>query len=219
MSLLAERYRPKRLEDLVGQSKVVNRIKFMRDRGGLHGRVFWLVSDSGTGKTSCARIIANEVADPYAIIEVDAQNFTLDFIRDLERMCQTKPLGQKGCHVFICNEAHRLSDRATSLLQTVLEERHVQRNSTWCFTTTRKGASLFDDNFDACPFLSRATILQFESRGEQLLLDYACHVRKIAQAEGCDGQPIERYLDLVRKNSYNLRACLSAVESGVMLLH
>ena len=64
---------------------------------------------------------------------------------------------------------------------------------------------------------SRATVLEFESRGEQLVLDFACHVRKIAQAEGCDGKPIGAYIDLVRKSNHNLRACLMAVESGAML--
>lgn len=218
MSLLAERYRPKRLEDLVGQAKIVRRLNLLKEKGGLRGRVLWLVGESGTGKTSAARIVAHEVADSYAIVEKDAQEYSMDFVRELERMCQFKPIGEKMCHVFICNEAHRLSDRVVSRLQTVLEEPHVQRNSTWIFTTTNRGQqSLFADKFDACPFLSRATVLEFESRGEQLLLDYACHVRQIAQAEGCDGKPIESYLQLVRKHQFNLRACLMAVESGAML--
>jgi replication-associated recombination protein RarA len=218
MSLLAERYRPKRLEDLVGQRKIVQRLTLLRDKGGLRGRVLWMVGNSGSGKTSAARIVANEVADPYAIIEKDAQEFTMDFVRELERMCQFKPIGQKMCHVFICNEAHRLSDRVVSRLQTVLEEPCVQRNSTWVFTTTIAGQrDLFADKFDACPFLSRATVLEFESRGEQLVLDYACHVRKIAQAEGCDGQPIDRYIELIKTCKLNLRQALMAVESGCML--
>ncbi|WP_254512287.1 AAA family ATPase [Anatilimnocola floriformis] len=218
MSHLAEKYRPQTFDDLVGQSKIVNRIKFMRDRGGLRGRVFWLVGNSGSGKTSAARIIANDIADSWAIQELDAQEFTLDAVRQFERMCSSKPIGEKGCHVFICNESHRLSDRVVSRLQTVLEEPCVQRNSTWIFTTTIAGqTSLFADKFDACPFLSRATVLEFESRGEQLVLDYACHVRKIAQAEGCDGQPIDRYIDLIKTCKLNLRQALMAVESGCML--
>jgi hypothetical protein len=111
-----------------------------------------------------------------------------------------------------------LSDRVVSRLQTVLEEPCVQRNSTWVFTTTNRGQeSLFADKFDACPFLSRATVLELESPGEQLVLDFACYVRKIAQAEGCDGRPIGAYIDLVRKCKHNLRARLMAVESGVLL--
>lgn len=215
---LTEKYRPKRLEDLVGQAKIVKRLNLLRERGGLRGRVFWIVGESGTGKTTCARIIANETADPYAIIEKDSQEYTMDFVRELERMCQFKPIGQKMCHVFICNEAHRLSDRVVSRLQTVLEEPSVQKNSTWIFTTTNRGQrDMFADKFDACPFLSRATILEFESRGEQLILDYACHVRKIAQAEGCDGQPIDKYVDLLKSCKMNLRQALNAVESGAML--
>ena len=142
----------------------------------------------------------------------------MDAVRDFERMCQFKPIGNKCCRVFICNEAHRLSDRVVSRLQTVLEEPCVQRNSTWIFTTTNRGQeSLFADKFDACPFLSRATVLEYESRGDQLVLDYACHIRKIAQAEGCDGKPIADYIALVKKHKHNLRSCLMAVEAGAML--
>lgn len=219
--MLTEKYRPKCLDDLVGQARIAKRLALLRDKEppqGWRGRVLWLVGESGTGKTSAARIIAAETADPYAVIEKDAQEFTMDFVRELERMCQFKPIGEKMCHVFICNEAHRLSDRVVSRLQTVLEEPCVQKNSTWIFTTTNRGQrALFDDKFDACPFLSRATILEFESRGSALELAFAIHVRQIAQAEGCDGKPLDAYVALVRQSKFNLRACLNAVESGCML--
>lgn len=214
---LTEKYRPSKLEDLVGQAAVVKRINLLRQMGGLQGRVLWLCGPSGSGKTSCARIIAEEIADSYATIERDAMEFTMEFVRDIERMCQCKPLG-RGCWVFICNESHGLSDRVLSRLQTTVEIPAVQRNATFIFTTTNAGQKrLFSDRFDAAPFLSRAVRLDFESNGEQLVLDYACHVRKVAQTEGCDGQPIASYIDLVRKNSMNLRACLNAVESGALL--
>jgi DNA polymerase III gamma/tau subunit len=117
----------------------VRRVNLLRTAGGLQGRVLWLVGESGRGKTTAARIIADEIADSWAVIEKDAQKFTIDAVREFERMCQCKPIGNKGCHVFICNEAHRLSDRVVSRLQTVLEEPCVQRNSTWVFTTTNRG--------------------------------------------------------------------------------
>lgn len=214
---LCERYRPQKLEDLVGQAKIVKRINLLRERGGLVGRVFWMVGRSGCGKTSAARIIAKEIADPFATYELDSQEWTMDFLRDIERMCQGKPIGGKAW-AFICNEAHRLSDRVVSRLQTLVEDRMVQKNATLLFTTTFHGqASLFDNKIDACPFLSRAVICEFEARNDQLMLDYACHIRKIAQAEKCDGKPIGDYLDLVRKHDGNLRSCLGAIEAGCML--
>lgn len=225
MPTLAEKYRPTSLEGLVGQPKIVKRISLLRNTG-LQGRVLWLVGESGTGKTTLARIIAAEIADSYAVIEKDAQEFSMDAVREFERMCQFKPIGTKMCHVFICNEAHRLSDRVVSRLQTVLEEPCVQRNSTWIFTTTNRGQqSLFADKFDACPFLSRATILEFDSAflpdakssASPIELAYAEHIRGIAQAENCDGKPIGDYVKLVRKHKHNLRSCLMAVESGAML--
>lgn len=217
MPTLSERYRPTKLEDLVGQAKVVKTITRLQDGGGLEGRVFWLVGNSGGGKTSCARIIARNVADDFTIREEDAQNFTMDYVRDIEVKVTGRPLGGK-CWVFICNEAHRLSDRVVSYLQTVLETEGAIRNATFLFTTTTQGQEmLFADKFDACPFLSRATILSFETRGEQLILDYACHVRKIAQAEGCDGKPISDYIDLIKKCKLNLRQALNQIEAGCML--
>src|SRR5688500_18381532 len=99
-------------------------------RRGLVGRVFWITGDSGTGKTTVARLIAGEVADAYAVVEVDAQDVGMDRVREFEQMCQVRPLG-KGCHVFIINEAHGLSGKVVSRLQTVLEQEHVQRTSTW----------------------------------------------------------------------------------------
>ena len=100
--------------------------------------MFWVTGDSGTGKSTAARLIASEIADDYAVVEIDAQDLGMDRVREFERMCQFKPLG-KGCHVFICNEAHGLSSKVVSRLQTLLEQDNVQRNSTWIFTTTFQG--------------------------------------------------------------------------------
>ena len=181
MKALYEQFRPSTWDQLVGQDKLVQRLSIIRRRG-LVGRVFVITGDSGTGKTTVAKLIANEIADDYAIIEIDAQDMGIDKVREFERMCQYKPIG-KGCHVFIANESHGLSSKVVSRLQTVLEQDHVQRNSTWILTTTFQGQKrLFDGVMDARPLMSRAIELTLE-HGEDVVLAFAVRARQIAQQE------------------------------------
>ena len=65
--------------------------------------------------------------------------------------------------MLIVNEAHGMSSKVVSRLQTVLEQGCVQKNSTWIFTTTFQGQKrLFDGVMDPCPFMSRAIELTLE---------------------------------------------------------
>ena len=216
MKALYEAHRPGSWKDLAGQDKLVQRLSIIRRRG-LVGRVFWVTGDSGTGKTTVAKLIADEIADDYAVIEIDAQDLGIDRVREFERMCQFKPIG-KGCHVLIINEAHGLSSKVVSKLQTVLEQSHVQRNSTWIFTTTFQGQKrLFDGVMDACPFMSRAIELTLE-HGEDVVLAFAVRARQIAQQEQLDGQPLDAYVRLVRDCGCNMRKVLQQIEAGEMIV-
>lgn len=67
---LTEQYRPKSWDDVVGQDKIVSKIQALAKRG-LAGRAYWLSGQSGTGKTTIARVIAADVADAFFISELD----------------------------------------------------------------------------------------------------------------------------------------------------
>jgi DNA-binding NtrC family response regulator len=50
---LTEKYRPATWSDVVGQDKIVGRIRQLAQRG-LAGRAYWITGQSGTGKTTIA---------------------------------------------------------------------------------------------------------------------------------------------------------------------
>ena len=71
---LHEKYRPRTWADVVGQAKAVRVLTALRDRSGFAGRSFWISGQSGTGKTTVARLIAAEVADDWMTDELDASD-------------------------------------------------------------------------------------------------------------------------------------------------
>lgn len=212
---LWEKYRPRRYADIVGQDAALKRLAFLREHGGLAGRVLVFVGPSGAGKTSLSRLVAAEVSADHATVEMDAADLDLDAVRDIERRSRGPALGGVGwCYVI--NEMHRLRGPVVSRLLTTFETPSVQRNVTWCFTTTSAGSRLFEDEaFDAGPFVSRAVVIRLAQRG--LCEAFADHVRRIAQAENLDGQPIERYRRLLKDCKNNCRLALQRIEQGDLL--
>jgi replication-associated recombination protein RarA len=215
MVALYERFRPTALVELVGQEPPIKAMRRMQDDGGWGGRVFLITGPSGSGKTTLARIVAADVSEPYATHEIDAQDVTMELCRQWEDWFVTRPIGTKPTHCVIVNECHGLSTKVVSRLQTTLELPHIQRTSTWCFTTTNKGQrKLFDEKFDGMPFLSRAIHIRLSKPNEMAV---ALHLRGIAQQLDLDGQPLEAYIALAKRCECNFRAALNAIEGGEML--
>ena len=214
---MARKYRPASWDSLIGQNKIRSRTDYLRPRG-LGGRTYLLSGSSGTGKTTIAYLIAEEIAEGLNIVELDAGRLTEAKLAELESHCFTFGLGEKTGRVFIINEAHRMSAAAIGQLLTWSETipNHVAIILT---TTTTDGAEkILKEKEDGAALKSRSVDLPLARRG--LAEEFARHALEIARAEQLPriGEITEkdvlRYVKGVRNN---FRATLQALESGALL--
>src|SRR5207302_5991316 len=122
-------------------------------------------------------------------------------------------MSAQGGRAIVINEAHGLRKDVIRLLLVILER--IPAHALWVFTTTVEGQeSLFEDYDDASPLLSRCLRLDLARR--DLARPFAERAKAIAEAEGLDGQPLERYVKLLQIHRNELRAALMAIHNGEM---
>lgn len=220
---LAEKYRPKTLDAIVGQERAVALLRRMQSNGGFGGQVFWFAAGTGTGKNCFARIIANEVSDEWGIKEDDAQDVNMEYMRAMEEEINFKPLwfvseGKSAGKVWIINEAHGLPERIIRRFLSLIENKGkgLPENVVIIFTTTKDGAdSLFEGMNDANPFLDRCIEVPMSSKG--LKEKFAQRASEIADIEGLNGKPIAAYQRLAMDERNSLRGMLAKIQAGYML--
>lgn len=209
---LADEYRPRTWDEVIGQQKALKTLETL-SRRGLGGRFYWISGPSGTGKTTIANLLARELADDLYIEEIDASRLTVARIGEIEQAASMFAWGRGG-RVWIVNEAHGLRKDAIRRLLTLRENGRWPTTATLVFTTTCDGQeSLFDEAIDAHPLLSRCTVLSLARQG--LGKPFAARALAIAQEAGLDGGRDEKYaLRRVQQHRNNLRAVLQEIEQG-----
>ena len=122
MMNLAVKYRPERFADVVCQDNVKKVLTNQLETNEVK-QAYLFCGSSGTGKTTSARIFANEVNKGKGKpIEIDgASNNGVDNIRNIIDDCRMKSLDSKY-KVYIIDEVHMLSIGAFNALLKVLEE-------------------------------------------------------------------------------------------------
>lgn len=141
--VLYRKYRPKVFEDVYGQDHVTSTLKNEIQNGRI-SHAYLFTGSRGTGKTTCAKILAKAVncensinGEPcnecevckgldngsiYDVVEIDAaSNNGVDNIRDLREDANYTPTRGKY-RVYIIDEVHMLSTGAFNALLKTLEE-------------------------------------------------------------------------------------------------
>lgn len=134
METLAVKYRPRSWNDVTEQENIKIILTQQLESGSIKN-AYLFTGPAGCGKTTCARIFANEISKGVGTpIEIDAASHSsVDDVRDIIQKAQMKPLiGEYN--IYIIDECHSISNTGWQAFLKCLEE--PPKQSIFMFATT-----------------------------------------------------------------------------------
>ncbi|MCO4805345.1 replication-associated recombination protein A [Salibacteraceae bacterium] len=201
---LAERLRPKSLDDYVGQKQIVGAdgpLRLAMRAGSLPSIILW--GPPGVGKTTLAQILADEMKRPF--YSLSAINSGVKDVREIIERAARKDLLNQDKPILFIDEIHRFSKSQQDSLLGAVEKGVV----------TLIGATTENPSFEVIPaLLSRCQVYVLEEFGVaelQGIIDRAFKLdgwlksqkvkvketKSLFQLSGGDGRKLLNTLELV----------------------
>ncbi|HTY90664.1 MAG TPA: replication factor C small subunit [Methanocella sp.] len=170
-----EKYRPKTLDEVIGQEQIVRRLKSYVKTGNLPHLLF--SGPPGVGKTACAIALARDMfGDTWQnnFTELNASDERgIDVVRNnIKNFARTAPLGEARFKIIFLDEADALTSDAQSALRRTME----RYTATCRFVISCNYSSKIIE-----PIQSRCAVYRF---GPQSPKDIDVMIRRIEKGEG-----------------------------------
>lgn len=199
---LAERLRPRTLDDYIGQEHLVGKeavLRKMIESGNISSIILW--GPPGVGKTTLAKIIANTLDRPFYILS--AINSGVKDVRDVIDKAKQQQFFNRRNPILFIDEIHRFSKSQQDSLLGAVEQGLV----------TLIGATTENPSFEVIsPLLSRCQVYVLKSLEKEDLLK----ILDLALKKDTDLKQkeivVEEYEALLRFSGGDARKLLNILE-------
>ncbi len=172
--LWVEKYRPKSLDDVVGQEEIVERLKAYAKTGNLPHLMF--AGPAGTGKTTCAIALARDMfgedwrQNYFELNSSDERG--IETVRTkVKEIARLAPFGGTNFKIIFLDEADNLTADAQAALRRTME------------TYSKTSRFILSANFSSRliePIQSRTAVFRFRPLKPEAIAEY---IGRIAKAE------------------------------------
>lgn len=170
-----EKYRPHKLDDIVGNEETVERLKLLVEDGNMPHMI--ISGLPGIGKTTSIHCLAYELLGPelyqQATLELNASDDRgIDVVRNkIKQFAQTKILLPAGRHkIIILDEADSMTPGAQQALRRTME---IYSNTTRFAFACNQSLKIIE------PLQSRCAILRYTKLSDEQVLERLLEVTKL----------------------------------------
>lgn len=210
-SPLIEKYAPREIDDFIGLHAVK---QYFRNfvKKPITPSSFIFFGESGTGKTTMAQVLAEEI--DAELHHIPSQKCDAEAIDTVTRMCHRGAFNFFGKnagtarthHLVLIDEADSMSSAARTALFSKLDRTASPPLTVWVFTCNK--ITEFEDRF-----VSRSRVMEFKN--ETLEGEMEHFLRRIYRKEG-GSYPLSFY-DIAKQSGYNARAALMKLEVELLM--
>jgi DNA polymerase III subunit gamma/tau len=174
--MLDEKYEPKTFDEVIGQDNSIQVLKNHLEKGEDCPKVYLFVGETGVGKSTLSRIMANELGSQGSDIRKynSANTNGIDTAREIGEIVRYKPLTNR---VFILEEVHRTTSAFQDGMLEILQ--NPPKNNYFILTTTNPEKLLKQ-------FRGRCTIINLDTIENICMYTYLKKIVKLEKRKVSD---------------------------------